>query len=275
MWKVVKDDTTSKSTLYLLDAKDQLSSMRLIDNDDPKTHLIELKAHFQTMLQCRDNLMKIGSAMTETRFNIIIMSLLPESYRPTLQTITASECVSKLSGMQLSAIKADNLIAFIIKKAQHCVINNNHMKSAESALAAQTKNTKKNKGKKKVTCENCGRTGYGKPYCYQKEGVKEGQALWQQKAEKGKETETAIVGMDNNKNNMFAFTCSLDYTDVVNTLDILKLRLGTCMDSSASRDYCPDYLKFSNYRNVHCEITTADGRMLTEIQNGRFAHRTT
>ena len=46
MWKVIKDDATSKSTLYLLDAEDQLFSMKLQDNDDPKTHLSELKQHF-------------------------------------------------------------------------------------------------------------------------------------------------------------------------------------------------------------------------------------
>ena len=119
MWKVVKEDATLKSTLYILDAEDQLSSMKLTDNNDPKTHLIELQNHLQTMLQRRDNLMKIGSTITETRFNIIILSSLPESYRPTLQMITASERVSKLSGMQSSAMKADDLIAFIIEEVQH------------------------------------------------------------------------------------------------------------------------------------------------------------
>ena len=44
MWKKVREDTTLKSTLHLLDAKDQLASMKLADNDDPKTH-------FQTMIQ--------------------------------------------------------------------------------------------------------------------------------------------------------------------------------------------------------------------------------
>ena len=48
MWKVIKDNAMSKSTLYILDAEDQLSSMKLIDNNDPKTHLVELKNHFQT-----------------------------------------------------------------------------------------------------------------------------------------------------------------------------------------------------------------------------------
>jgi hypothetical protein len=83
MWNVVKEDATSKSTVYLLDAEDQLSSMKLADND-PKTHLTELKNYFQLMLQCRNNLMKIGLTMSDTRFNIIVMSSLPESYRPSI-----------------------------------------------------------------------------------------------------------------------------------------------------------------------------------------------
>ena len=51
MWDVVKMDAKSKSTLYILDAEDQLSSIKLKDNEDPATHLSELKQHFQLMLQ--------------------------------------------------------------------------------------------------------------------------------------------------------------------------------------------------------------------------------
>ena len=51
MWKVITEDATSNSVLYILDAEDQLASMKLLDNKDPKTHLSELRAHFQTMLQ--------------------------------------------------------------------------------------------------------------------------------------------------------------------------------------------------------------------------------
>ena len=113
--------------------------------------------------------------MLDTCFNTIIMSSLPESYRPALQTITASEQASKLSGMQLRAMKADNLITFITEEAQHCVINNDCTKSAESALAARTKNNERSKGKKKIISESCGRSGHGKTDCYQKGGNKEGQ----------------------------------------------------------------------------------------------------
>ena len=114
MWKVVKDDATSKSTLYLLDTEDQLSGMKLSDNNDAKTRLMELKSHFQLMLQCQDNLIKMGSVMSDSQFNIIIMSSLLQSYQPTLQTITMSEQVSKPSGLQSATIKADNLIPFIL-----------------------------------------------------------------------------------------------------------------------------------------------------------------
>ena len=60
----------------------------------------------------------------------------------------------------MKGIKANNLISFIIKEAQHRVINDNHTKNAKSALAACMKNSGKNKGKKRdknqsdITCKN-------------------------------------------------------------------------------------------------------------------------
>ena len=66
MWAAVEADVTTKSTLYLLDAEDQLSSMKLADNNDPKAHLAELKQHFQLMLQCHENLIKMGSTPSDT-----------------------------------------------------------------------------------------------------------------------------------------------------------------------------------------------------------------
>ena len=140
MWRHVIDDATSKSTLHLLDAEDQLASMKLADNDDLKTHLEELRQ------QRHDNLLKIGSEMSDSQYNIIIMSSLPESYRSTLQTITASQLVGKLSGAQSKALKADDIMSSIIEEAQHGVINNNHTKYAESTLAARMKKSRKSKG---------------------------------------------------------------------------------------------------------------------------------
>ena len=116
MWEVVKANMMTKSTLYILDAEDQLSTMKINENEDPKPHLVELKAHFQTMVQHRDNLIQMGSTISETQFNTIIMLSLPESYRPSLQTITATKRINKLSGRQSAGMKANNLMLFSLRK---------------------------------------------------------------------------------------------------------------------------------------------------------------
>ena len=66
MWKIVKNDATTQSTLYLLDAEDQLCSMKLSNNNDSKAHLTELKQHFQLMLQCCNSLVKMGPASVKS-----------------------------------------------------------------------------------------------------------------------------------------------------------------------------------------------------------------
>ena len=134
-----------KSTLFLLDAEDQLTSMKLPDNEDAKTHLSKLNQHFQLMLQCCNNLVQTGSTISDTHFNIIIMLSLLESYRPTLQTITATKRASTLSSGKASSMKPNDLIPFILEEAQHCVINDECTKNAEIALATHTKKAKSNK----------------------------------------------------------------------------------------------------------------------------------
>ena len=120
MWDMVKADATTQSTLFLLNAEDQLASMKLADNTDPKTHLSELKDHFQLMMHRHDNLLKMGSTLSDSCFNTIIMSSLPESYRPSLQIITAAERTSAVLGTTSSKrMKADDLISFFIEEAEH------------------------------------------------------------------------------------------------------------------------------------------------------------
>ena len=227
--------------------------MKLTDNDDLKTHLEELRQHFQTMQQCHDNLLKIRSEMSDSQYNIIIMLSLPESYRSTLQTITVSQLVGKLSGAQSKALKADNIMSFIIEEAQHRVINNNCTKYAESALAACMKKSKKSKGngkgkeknQSKEPCSDCKRTNHAMPNC--KGGAKEGQGPRQKNVKK---TETVVIATDDNEGDLFAFTCTSDHAAIARNLDVPKLKLGTCIDSGASKDYCPDRSEFSNYKSI-------------------------
>ena len=122
------------------------------------------------------------------------MLSLPESYRPSLQTITAAKRVNKLAGGQSSSIESNDLIAFLIEEAQHRVINEECSKNTKIALVAYSKTKGKNKPPNKERsdkeCGNCKWKGHGALDCYAKGGGKEGQAPWQNK---GKQKETATV----------------------------------------------------------------------------------
>ena len=96
MWDKVKKDATSKSTLYLMDAERQLEGMRLAESSDLKSHLAELKSHFQLMMSRYKKLMEMGSSSSEQKFITLLTSLLPNSYRPALQTLTAADRAAKL-----------------------------------------------------------------------------------------------------------------------------------------------------------------------------------
>jgi hypothetical protein len=130
MWDIMKMDATEKSTLFLIDAEDTLSLMRCSDSLDPKTHLTEITAHFKLMVQCCDSLTEMGSTLSDTWFSTMIMSSLPASYRPALQTIMAAERVHSaqstlIPGTTVAAAKKmspTDLMAFFLKEANHWII---------------------------------------------------------------------------------------------------------------------------------------------------------
>ena len=59
-----------------------------------------------------------------------------------------------------------------------------------------------------------------------------------------------------------------DHMAIAQNLDVPKSKLGTCIDSRASKDYCFDRSKFSNYKSIQRKITTADGHLLSTIGMG-------
>ena len=146
MWDAVNANATMKSSLYLLDAEDQLASMKSAKNKDSKAHLAKMKLHFQLMLQHHKNLMKMGSELSDTQFNTIIMLSLPESYLPMLQKITAAKKVNSLTRGLTKKMNTDDLIVFLMEEAQHHVINNERSKDSEQALATHAKKKEKGKG---------------------------------------------------------------------------------------------------------------------------------
>ena len=198
------------------------------------------------MGQRHNNLLKMGSTISDSHYNMIIMSSLPELYRPTLQTITAVEHASTLLGTSSSrAMKPDDLITFITEEAQHHVINDKRTKNMESTLATLSKKQRtgkhhSNKGKEKTPpgtiCENCKNTGHTKANCWLKGGGKEGQGPRGRNSKKGeKKAETAAaVEVTGNAKEIFTFTCTSDYVEVPNALNTPKSRLGACIDSGTS-----------------------------------------
>ena len=113
MWEGVKKNATTKSTLFLIDAEDELASMKCQEATDAKTHLAELTAHFNLMVQCKENLIEMGSSISDTRFNAMIMASLPVSYRPAKQTISAAERTTK------TPMSSTDLIAFFTEEARN------------------------------------------------------------------------------------------------------------------------------------------------------------
>ena len=104
-----------------------------------------------------------------------------------------------------------------------------------------------------------------KPDCWSKGRGKEGQGPKHKKSKKGEKTESAVVAVNDDKDELFTFVCTSAYANVAEALQVLKLKLGTCVDSGASRDYCPDHEKFLNYKLIDHNIMTADGGTIKAI----------
>ena len=95
---------------------------------------------------------------------------------------------------------------------------------------------------------------------------KQGRARSQAKERKSEMA--TIVAVDDNDKELFAFTCTSDYANVAEALQVPKSWLGTCINSGASRVYSPDSSKFANYKSINCSITTVDGQQLKAVGMG-------
>ena len=93
------------------------------------------------------------------------------------------------------------------------------------------------------------------------------EAPWKKKKEKNPEVAMVVVANDE-ENDLFAFTCTSDFANMAESSNLPKSKYRTCLDSGASNNYSPDWTKFSNYREVNRDITTADGRTLKAVGMG-------
>ena len=175
------------------------------------------------MAKCRDNLVQMGSTISATRFVTMIMASLPASYHSSIQTITITEKMTSITGLK-KTMSPTNLMAFFVEEAQHCVINDEQSKAAESALLVHRKSNN-SKTKRKTSnhkkqldkiCKNCKRKGHTKAECWAKGGDKERQGLKQNKSktkEKKKESATIAQHAKADGEDTFVLTCTLVHVD--------------------------------------------------------------
>ena len=255
MWDKVKEESTSKSTLHIIDAEEQLARMNCEDSSDPATHLADMKAHLDLMDKRYHNLLAIGSTWDDNRYGHLILGSLPESYRSIVQTLSAQRTTSTSNTLP----KSSALQSLILNEAEHRVIISDRSKGSNSAMFAKKSNKPKTT-KKKFTgeCYGCGEKGHKKDKCLKGSSNKSDQAA--SKKDK-KITKTESVAAVANDEELFAFTCTSDFAGIAKARGISKADMGAIADSGANQHYSPDKEKFLNYRPISkSEITTADGR---------------
>jgi hypothetical protein len=101
-----------------------------------------------------------------------------------------------------------------------------------------------------------------------REEVKKARVQGKKGKPKAKELEMVVVAANDEEKKLFTFTCTSDYAVIADKLDVPKSKLGTCIDSGVSCNYCPDHSKFTNYKEVQQKIMTADGGLLSAVGMG-------
>ena len=84
MWDVVKADATFMTTIPILDAESQHSSIKLQEDEDPETHLVETKEYSQAVVKNHKNFMEMVSEIPDARINALVTLLPPKLCHPTL-----------------------------------------------------------------------------------------------------------------------------------------------------------------------------------------------
>ncbi len=94
------------SQLVQIDAHQRLQELHCGESGN-------VKSHISKMIQYREELAGMGASVQDTDFVAMIMSSLPESYRPLLSSMSAAAKIAK------APITSDQLISQIMEEADH------------------------------------------------------------------------------------------------------------------------------------------------------------
>lgn len=166
-WKLLMDDFGKRSRMFTIDLRRRLQDIRCEDNGNIRTH-------FDTLRNTREELASLGEAIPDRDFAAIILGSLPKSYDAYLSAITAT-----LSVLQ-KELDPDALVLSVIDEYDRRNVKTRQAKDKGKDAAfyagGGSKNPKGGRGgRSNVECHNCHKIGHKKADCWGKGGGKEGQ----------------------------------------------------------------------------------------------------
>ena len=254
VWAAICKIHEDKSDLVQIDLRRRLSDTRCEESAD-------IRNHFGELLKLREALAGMGTSLSDTDFTAIIMSSLPESYRPILSSMSAGARIAKTS------LTPYDLISFVTEEYEHHQLMTSRVakKSGNSAFSADAQ---KRKGSAQVkgaspdtVCYNCNRKGHFKSDCWSSGGGKEGQGPnrdTRRGAKSPRQTASIVAVPEVQK----------DFAFALEEIRPTEIRCAI-IDSGATSHFCPDRTKFVTFSEIEAQdVRTADGSTVSAIGRG-------
>jgi hypothetical protein len=160
----------------------------------------------QTLQALRAKYASAGGRLDPPQFTAIILSAMPEKYRPLLHALIATTRANS------QTLNPNDLISHITEAAKHDFVQA-QAKKDDAALAARVagkRGNQTNPPKREGKCDNCGKEGHWQVDCWSKGGGKEGQrpkGRYSSRRGKKSKNENAQTANEPTRDDEHAFIC--------------------------------------------------------------------
>jgi hypothetical protein len=252
VWSKLMSIMQEKGDLIQVSILTKLQTTICLDDDD-------VRAHLAKMQELKEQLEGMGAPVSDPSFAAMIRKSLPASYRPLLQTLSATARVNN------KTLTSDQMISAIHEEADELVVQKEADEAAENAAMIAAYAKKKGQSQKK-TCTNCKRIGHTKEECFQKGGGKEGQAPWDKKK---KEAAKANAASTEDTNDDVSLAVTYFPTEPLEALSAAHAANNVIIDCGATRHFTPNRSDLENFTEIEPKpIKAANGRILQATGKG-------
>ena len=165
-----------------------MQSVKCGDSEDVRTH-------FEKLANTREWLASMGVSLSDTKYANTLIGSLPTVYDPTISSITAASKLTK------KPINPEDVIALVTDEYDRRDLKSRTKSKEDDKDAAfyagggskGGKSSRKQGGRKDITCHNCSKHGHVKADCWAKGGGKEGQGP---KGKKGEGSSTSTTATE-------------------------------------------------------------------------------